>query len=150
MAVMDIEIRLTSIDEIVELRWKILRTGLPRESASFPGDELSTTLHIGAFDADLCVGCASFMQNEWDGAPAWQLRGMAVEESYRSQGIGREILVFADEQIRQRGYSSQLWCNARTPAVRFYQTVGWQTTGDEFVIPTAGPHFKMHRVLPAI
>lgn len=144
---MDIEIRLASIDEIVDLRWRILRAGLPRESADFPGDELPTTLHIGAFENDVCIGCASFMQNEWNGKPAWQLRGMAVEEGYRSQGIGREMLVFADEQIRQRGYSQQLWCNARSPAVTFYRTCGWQSVGEEFVIPTAGPHYKMSRLL---
>lgn len=146
---MDIKIRLAQFDEIVDLRWRILRAGLPRESADFPGDDHPQTLHIGAFEGGLCIGCASFMQNEWNGVPAWQLRGMAVDEGYRSQGIGREILVFADEQIRQRGYSRQLWCNARTPAVRFYQTSGWQTEGEEFTIPTAGPHCKMSRIIGA-
>ena len=144
---MGIEIRLAQIGEVVELRWRILRAGLPRESADFPGDLHPGTLHIGAFDGETAIGCASFMQNEWNGVPAWQLRGMAVEDGYRSLGIGREILVFADEQIRQRGYSSQLWCNARSPAVRFYRRCGWEAVGDEFDIPTAGPHFKMSRSL---
>lgn len=144
---MELEIRQAEIKEILDLRWRILRAGLARESADFPGDDLPTTLHIGAFDGDACVGCASFMQNEWNGAPAWQLRGMAVEDGYRSQGIGQEILVFADQQILQRGYARQLWCNARMPAVAFYRKLGWQTVGAEFDIPTAGPHYKMSRVL---
>jgi len=142
---MDIEIRLAQFDEIVDLRWRILRAGLPRESADFPGDHHPGTLHVGAYDGNEVVGCASFMQNEWNGAPAWQLRGMAVEDGYRSLGIGQEILVFADPQILQRGYSKQLWCNARSPAVRFYRKCAWQTVGEELVIPTAGPHYKMSR-----
>lgn len=141
------EIRLAQFDEIVDLRWRILRAGLPKESANFPGDLDPTTLHIAAVDEDVVIGCASFMQNEFNDAPASQLRGMAVEEDYRLQGIGEEILLFADEQILQRGYARQLWCNARKPAVRFYQRLGWQIIGEEFDIPTAGPHFKMIRVI---
>ena len=33
--------------------------------------------------------------------------------------------------------------NARTGAVPFYHTHGWTTLGEEFDIPTVGPHFRM-------
>ena len=38
-----------------------------------------------------------------------------------------------------------LWCNARVPAMGFYQKLAWQVVSDEFHIPTAGPHVKMVR-----
>ena len=34
------------------------------------------------------------------------------------------------------------------PDVRFYRKLGWQTVGEQFDIPTAGPHFKMSRLIP--
>jgi len=146
------EIRLATFEEIVNLRWRILRAGLPKESAHFPGDYDPTTLHIAAIDdeaGDQVIACATFMQNQYNNIAASQLRGMAVDDGYRSQGIGEQILIFADEQILQHGYALQFWCNARKPAVRFYQRLGWKTDGEEFDIPTAGPHFKMTRVLSA-
>ena len=35
------------------------------------------------------------------------------------------------------------WCNARVPALRFYQRHGWRIVSDQFDIPTAGPHRKL-------
>ena len=41
-----------------------------------------------------------------------------------------------------------MWCNARTPAVGFYQRHGWVVASEEFEVKTAGPHFKMTLKLP--
>jgi predicted GNAT family N-acyltransferase len=41
-----------------------------------------------------------------------------------------------------------MWCNARSPAVRFYERNGWMLASEEFVIESAGPHFKMVLKLP--
>jgi len=40
-----------------------------------------------------------------------------------------------------------LWCNARVPAVGFYESLGWRVVSERFEIPTAGPHVKMVRRL---
>ena len=42
-----------------------------------------------------------------------------------------------------------IWANCRTPAVPFYEKNGWQIISEEFVIETAGPHFKMMKVIRA-
>ena len=39
------------------------------------------------------------------------------------------------------------WCNARVPALAFYQRQGWQIMSEQFDIPTAGPHRKMTKRL---
>jgi GNAT superfamily N-acetyltransferase len=142
-------IRLATIDEIVDLRWRILRAGLPRETADFDGDREPGTVHVGAFlpDTGENVGCASFMRRAWQDQPAWQLRGMAVRDDHQGKGIGARMIAFAEETLSRQHHSNQLWCNARTPATHFYEKLGWQKFGGEFVVPTAGPHFKMTKQL---
>ena len=146
-----IEIRRAKLREIIDLRWRILRAGLPRAAADFHGDDESTTHHFGAFltESRENVGCATFVRRAWNDQPAWQLRGMGVREDLRGRGIGQQMLELAEQILSQQKHSQQLWCNARTPATHFYQRLGWQRVGEEFVVPTAGPHFKMTKLLTA-
>ena len=60
-------------EEIVDLRHAVLRQGLPREEALFPGDEAPTTRHCGAFLDGVTIGCATLLASQWEGEPAWQL-----------------------------------------------------------------------------
>jgi predicted GNAT family N-acyltransferase len=143
-------IRRTELLEIIDLRHAILRAGLPKDAAIFPGDELPSSRHYGAFTPNgqsaAAIGCATFHLNQYEGAPAWQLRGMATSNEYRGKGIGRAMLELADSEILANSSSPrQLWCNARTPAIGFYQTLGWTVVSQEFEIPTAGPHVRMVR-----
>lgn len=142
-------IRRTNLAGILDLRHAVLRAGLPRDTAIFPGDDASTTLHLGAFAADRNVGCATFHLNEYHGEPAWQLRGMATADDYRGRGVGAALLTLAQEILMAESPLRLWWCNARKPAVPFYQKQGWRIDSEEFVIPTAGPHFRMIRRLPS-
>lgn len=131
---------------VLALRHAVLRAGLPAETARFPGDEDATTLHVVALADGAVIACASFMASTWEGAPAFQLRGMAVAPEWQRKGVGAALLRFADGELLRRG-ARQLWCNARVPALAFYQRHGWQVVSDEFDIPTAGPHRKMWKQL---
>ncbi|HWP40378.1 MAG TPA: GNAT family N-acetyltransferase [Tepidisphaeraceae bacterium] len=144
-----IEIRLAKLDQILDLRWRVLRTGLPRQTAIFEGDEEPTTRHLAAVLDGRVVGCATLLRRPWMNQPAWQLRGMAVEPQYQRRGIGTLLLQAIERIVRAEPHSLQLWCNARTPAIEFYRRHGWQCVGDEFVIPTAGPHYRMCKRLDA-
>jgi N-acetylglutamate synthase-like GNAT family acetyltransferase len=138
-------IRRAALDEILPLRHQILRAGLPMEAARFPGDDAASNIHLGAFTHEgKCVGCATLHLNEFEQQPAYQLRGMAVDTALQRHGIGSRLLL----EIESLATSSRiLWCNARTPAVAFYRKHGWTMVSDEFLIPTAGPHFKMVKQL---
>jgi len=144
-----IEIRPARLDEILELRWRVLRAGLPRETAIFEGDHEPTTRHFAAVLDGRVVGCATILRRPWMDKPAWQLRGMAVEPQYQRRGIGTLLLEAIERTVRAEPHSLQLWCNARTPAIEFYRRHGWQRVGQEFVIPTAGPHYRMYKLLEA-
>jgi GNAT superfamily N-acetyltransferase len=137
-----------TLADIVDLRHRVLRFGLPREAAIFDGDDRATSRHFAAFYTDRVVTCATFHENQWQGEPAWQLRGMATEEAFRSKGVGRALLAFAESALRrERPEICRLWANARVPAARFYQSLGWEIASEIFDIPTAGPHYRMTKPL---
>ena len=137
-------VRAARWEEIVDLRHAVLRRGLPRVEAIFAGDDLPTSRHCGAFVDDLAVGCATLHASEWEGEPAWQLRGMATLPEFRGRGLGRAVLDEMEAEFAPgRGAGALLWCNARVPAVGFYETMGWRVVSPGFEIPTAGPHVKM-------
>jgi len=135
-------IRPAAAREVIDLRHAVLRSGLPRETAIFAGDELSSTRHLVAELEGRIVGCVTLLRNDWNNEPAWQLRGMAVEPGLQGSGIGARLLAEAEQSIL--GSPTQLlWCNARVPASDFYKRHGWSVVSQVFDIPTAGPHVKM-------
>jgi hypothetical protein len=140
-----------SIDVIVDLRHRMLRAGLPKESANFPGDNDASTWHVGLFHPYTnganapVVTCASFMLNSYKEQPAWQLRGMCTEAAHQSKGFGGQLLSCVESAILKSSPVRLFWCNARVPAIPFYQRQGWTVDSDEFDIPTAGPHRKLFR-----
>jgi GNAT superfamily N-acetyltransferase len=140
-------IRRARVEEILPLRHRILRAGLPREAADFPGDADANTIHVGAFEVGgAAVGCATMMLNAWEAQPAWQLRGMATDDGWQSLGVGEAVLSYLTALARDAAPAVHLfWCNARVPALRFYGRQGWQVVSEEFEIPTAGPHRKLLR-----
>jgi len=142
-----IVIRRGKLEEIIDLRWKILRAGLPRETAYFDGDREETTRHFVAASDGEIFGCVTILRRAWQDKPAWQLRGMAVDTGLQRTGIGRRLLAEVERTVRAEKFSLQLWCNARTSATLFYRKLGWQIVGEQFAIPSAGPHYKMTRLL---
>jgi GNAT superfamily N-acetyltransferase len=138
-------------ERIIDLRHRVLRTGLPVETAHFEGDQKPETVHFAAFLAagdNNPVGCASFMFHPYKRIPALQLRGMATEEAYRGQGIGKQILEAARQELGsdpEYREAKLMWCNARKDALRFYLKNGWKTVSDAFDIKGAGVHYVMTR-----
>jgi GNAT superfamily N-acetyltransferase len=139
--------RRAALPEIFQLRRDVLRAGLPIEEAQFPGDDDPVTIHVGAFAGARNVGCATGNLNQWQGRPAWQLRGMAVVPDYQRRGVGQRVLAEMERLIRETSNIRQLWCNAREIALEFYKSQGWRIESEQFIIETAGPHYKMSRQL---
>jgi GNAT superfamily N-acetyltransferase len=147
-------IRPITAAETLAIRWPILRPGFPQETAIFPGDDLPSTCHFGAFDDSArLVGVASIYLAPLSDFPFpeshFQLRGMATLPNVRGAGYGA-ALVQACVEASQTAGGTLIWCNARTSAAPFYQKHGWQILGDEFDIPTVGPHYRMARQLPSV
>ncbi|HEY2082471.1 MAG TPA: GNAT family N-acetyltransferase, partial [Verrucomicrobiae bacterium] len=129
-----------SIEVIIALRHRLLRAGLPLEAAQFPGDEAPSTWHVAVFasseETAPPISCASFMLNSYKDEPAWQLRGMCTDDLYQGQGFGGKLLECAEAAILQDSKVRLFWCNARVPALRFYERQGWIVDSEEFDIPS--------------
>jgi GNAT superfamily N-acetyltransferase len=140
-------IREITAEETIAVRHPVLRPGRVREDAVFACDAEAGTRHFGAFDAtEVLVGVVTIHPAALDGVAGWQLRGMATVPSVRGQGQGAALVRRVEDVVRGCG-GRLLWCNARVAAVAFYERLGWEVVGDEFDIPTVGPHFRMIRRL---
>ncbi|MCG3198611.1 MAG: GNAT family N-acetyltransferase [Candidatus Omnitrophica bacterium] len=143
----DPEIRVATVDEILDLRYRVLIVGTKRASAEVPGDREEKTLHVGAFLNGRAIGCASLLPAEWEGTHAWQLRCMAIEPSFQGKGLGSSVLAYLEDLALKQSPARIFWCNARIEAVGFYEKQGWRAVSEEYVIDDVGPHRRMLRRL---
>lgn len=130
---------------ILDLRHRILRAGLPPESAEFEGDEQAT--HFAAMHNGLVLACLSLFPERMldEQQCGWQLRGMACDVAHQGRGLGRQLMDYVESAFLAEQRPWLLWCNARESAVGFYQRCGWSICSDAFDVPTAGMHFKMFK-----
>lgn len=140
--------RYARLEDILDLRYRILIVGTGRLVSEFPGDRDPDTLHAACYHGDVVVGCATLIVSHWENRPARQLRGMAVEVEYQKLGIGRALLEFVEQACIEEG-NLILWCNARGTAVGFYERASWQLASDAFDVEGVGPHYRMVKMLRA-
>lgn len=126
-------------EEVIDLRARILRPGRPRQSAIFLGDDNPLSCHVVALVQDKIVGVGSAIPEPVDATPGMRIRGMAVEESHRHQGVGGAIL----DRLLERTNERVIWCNARPGAIELYLSRGFFVDGPEFLEPGLGPHQRM-------
>jgi predicted N-acetyltransferase YhbS len=141
-----VEVRQASSDEVRRLRRDVLRPNGPLDPA--PYDLLPTTMHVGAFDDGVVIGCATVFPQPYQDEPfAWQMRGMAVDPAYQGRGIGRRVLEAATDAVRATE-APLIWANGRVGAMSFYQQLGWESVGEVFEYgPASLPHLVVVRRL---
>ncbi len=145
----NVQIKAISATETIRVRQPILRPGLPVETCVFKGDELKSTIHLGAYYNDQLIGVVTYMKNNtsiFETNYQYQLRGMAVLSNFQKKGIGK-LLLEKGEQILKDKNTELIWCNARKVAVPFYEKKGFTITGNLFNIPGVGPHYVMQKTL---
>ena len=120
------------------LRYEVLRAplGLPLSEDDLHAE--ASQLHFGLFDDDKPVACVTAIALTADHA---KIRQTAVAPAYQDQGLGRRIMTQLEAALAARGFAS-LSLHARSTAVGFYEKLGYETVGDEFIEVTI-PHRKM-------
>ena len=127
---------------MVNLRNEILRKPL---GLSFNDEELEREkddILMGAFEDDRLLGCCLLTAVD---SGTVRLRQMAVPNSMQGKGIGRALMIFAENIARDLGYK-KLCMHARKTATGFYKKLGYNISGEEFLEVTI-PHYTMEKSL---
>jgi GNAT superfamily N-acetyltransferase len=128
--------------QMVHLRNEILRKPLGLHLDKAELEKEKEDILMGAFEDDRLLGCC--LMTRMDGATI-RLRQMAVPKNMQGKGIGRALMIFAENVARDLGYK-KLCMHARKTAVGFYQKLGYAISGSEFTEVTI-PHFIMEKSL---
>jgi predicted GNAT family N-acyltransferase len=125
-----------------ELRNRVLRSPLGLRLSEQDVRDEGEQVHLAAMDEQgNVVGCAliAFDRN------TARIRQMAVEEAYRSRGIGTELLRRAEDAVRTRKVRS-VTLHARLSARGFYERLGYTAVSEVFTEVTI-PHIAMQKDL---
>lgn len=137
-----------SSDDTMDLRMRILRPLHPREACEYPEDNLPTTFHVGVLNSGKVISNGTFMQQGHAHFPKaelpYRLRGMATDPSFQGKGLGRKIILAAEQELQKRG-CDLLWFNARVSAEGFYRRLGYEAIEEIFDIHPIGPHKVMFK-----
>lgn len=141
---MNVVIRLATVEEILNLRHKILRKGFPIEEVMFEEDPWESTRNYAIFrDDGYNIACLSLLRADWFGRETWRLRAMAVDEEYQNQGFGSMLMDFMFKDLKKNNLIDDIWLHARTTSEAFYKRYGFITVSDVFGFGNAGLSVKM-------
>lgn len=127
--------------EILPLRLSVLRDGTPSRDPRYAEDDHETTVHLVARRADgVIVATSSWLPRPFPpepDTPGIQLRGMAVDKTLQSRGVGALLLAAGIERARRLG-AINVWARARDSALAFYERNGMLIVGDAFTDDATG------------
>lgn len=125
-------------DQEVQLRDAVLRIPL---GLTFTPEQIAAEqnqLHFGVLDSNQLIGCVV-------GVPLSttliKIRQMAVLPERQRSGIGSFLIKNVEQALSGKGFH-QIEMNARKVALGFYERLGYQIEGNEFIEVNI-PHFKM-------
>jgi ribosomal protein S18 acetylase RimI-like enzyme len=125
-------------DRAVALRSEVLRRPL---GLNFSKEELAAEtdqLHVAAYVEGGLVACMILVMMD---GKTLKMRQVAVDPEQQGKGIGTRLVSYAEELAIKKGYC-RIELHARKTAVRFYEELAYEKTGEEFTEVTL-PHFKM-------
>lgn len=64
----------------------------------------------------------------WQNRDAAYLYAVATHPEFRGQGLCRNLMTYAERDLRNQGYSYTTLCPAEASLYRFYQSLGYETT----------------------
>jgi predicted GNAT family N-acyltransferase len=133
-------------DELLELSYSLLYGpfGVAREDEWYVpahGSEFAVAL---AEDGGL-LGTARLLPAAGD--ESRQVRQVVVREDAQSLGVGRMLMDALHDLAAAEG-ASAVWLRARSSALGFYERLGYEPEGEEFISELTGiPHVQMRKRL---
>lgn len=128
--------------QVVELREEVLRKPL---KISLRNEDLSREAKdaiLAAFEGDEIKACLLLtpLENGW-----YKLRQMAVAAAQQKTGVGRKLVGFAEEWVKQHS-GRGIRLHSRYVAIGFYEKLGYQKEGAMF-LEVGMPHVLMTKSL---
>lgn len=141
------------LEGIIQLRQEVLHPGGPRDRVVYAQDSDEATVHLiykNEEGAVLVTGTLILEDEEETESKgkSFRIRGMAVAESLRGQGIGSSLLEGFIQAAKEKTIKN-IWCNARVKAMPLYERKGFVKNGNIFDVPGSGPHYRMRLKLKA-
>ena len=125
------------------LRYRVLRAPWGEPEGSELDDIENRCYHLMVLANDEVVGVGRLQYNAGGEA---QIRYMAVDKDYERNGIGR-MIVNALEQEALKNNIRTVVLDAREPAVRFYQKLGYETEKKSYLLFNEIQHYRMSKIL---
>ena len=126
--------------EELQLRNRVLRKPLGLSLFDENLTKEVSDFHIGAFDGKALIGVLILTVL---GEGKVKMRQVGVEENWRGKNVGARLAIYAEDFSRKLG-SSTIVLNARKSVVGFYEKLGYEKIGGEFIEVTI-PHQKMQK-----
>lgn len=126
--------------KMVDLRMDILRRPLGLNFNKEDLEREKDDILIGAFEEDDLLACCILTKI---GQGICKLRQMAVHPRLQGTGLGVAMMSYAEQLAKDAGFKKMVM-NARKTAKGFYEKLGYEIEGDEFVEVTL-PHFFMQK-----
>lgn len=126
--------------KMIDLRMEILRKPLGLTFSGADLDKEKDDILIGAFEDEDLMACCILTKVAED---TCKLRQMAVRPKIQGTGLGAAMMNYAEQLAKDAGFKKMVM-NARKTAKGFYEKLGYEIKGDEFVEVTL-PHFYMQK-----
>lgn len=133
------------LTEAFEWCWRLRREVL-LDPFSIPHDEARTqderATHFGILEEGRCLAVLMMVPYK---SNVVRMRQVAVAPDRRREGLGRRLILFAEESLRLKGFDI-VFAYAREPAVPFYQSLGYHIVGSP-LIEVGLPHRAVEKTL---
>tara|TARA_B110000240_G_scaffold143845_1_gene159185 strand:+ start:3643 stop:4086 length:444 start_codon:yes stop_codon:yes gene_type:complete len=133
--------------EVRSLRNLVLRPNQPIESTYYELDEDKKTLHLACQEKSKIISIGTFYPQKHKNLStkkSYRLRGMATDPNYRRRSAASKLMHASFEILKDKD-CDVLWCNARLIAIKFYESLGFVKTGNQFHIGDIGAHYFMYK-----
>jgi predicted GNAT family N-acyltransferase len=135
-----IEYQSEDYNKMTELRVDVLRKPL---GLSYTADDLAKDefdfIFAAFYNSEIVACCMLHEVNK----NTFKLRQMAVANKLQKNGVGKGLINFTEQFASQKN-AIKIEMNARKYAVGFYEKLGYNTVGTEF-LEVGIPHVKMEK-----
>ncbi len=142
MALREFQTGTSEYADALQLRAAVLRAPLGLRLTDADLADEAACCHIGGFDGGRLI--AVLLLRPLD-ARTVKMRQVAVHPDFQKSGTGSRLMAFAEGVAKAHGFTTMI-AHARATALGFYQKVGYEVVGEEF-IETTIPHRLVTKTL---